>query len=304
LLQRMLDAHPQLAVANDTHFIPKAIAGLADDDLPLTPELVERVIGYHRFHRLGIDDDLARTLAIGAQTYAGYVGALYGAYAIARGKGIAGEKTPDYVRCIPLLDRLFPWARFVHIVRDGRDVALSALDWAGEGKGPGRFALWSTEPIAVCALWWRRQVEPGARVGRSMAAGRYREIRYETLVSHPEPPLRGLCSFLGLPYDVAMERFHDGHEGVTQPDARMDAKKAWLPATPGLRDWRTAMEPRDVALFEALAGDTLVELGYERSVPRIPRDIVKTAERCAELWSEDRRVTRDRISSGRMQPPV
>ena len=304
LLQRMLDAHPQLAVANDTHFIPKAIAGIADDDVPLTRELVERVIGYHRFHRLGIDDELARTLAIGAETYASYVGALYGAFAIAHGKGMAGEKTPDYVRSIPLLDRLFPWARFVHIVRDGRDVALSALDWAGEGKGPGRFALWSTEPIAVCALWWRRQVEPGARVGRAMAPGRYREIRYESLVAHPEPSLRGMSSFLDLPYDSAMERFHDGHEVRTRTDVRVDAKKAWLPATPGLRDWRTSMEPRDVALFEALAGDTLTDLGYERSISRIPPEVAKTAKRCAELWSEDARVARDRITAGKARPPV
>ena len=163
LLQRMLDAHPQLAVANDTHFIPKAIAGIADDDVPLTRELVERVIGYHRFHRLGIDDELARTLAIGAETYASYVGALYGAFAIAHGKGMAGEKTPDYVRSIPLLDRLFPWARFVHIVRDGRDVALSALDWAGEGKGPGRFAPPPNTHRPQCRTWRCARYRPARR---------------------------------------------------------------------------------------------------------------------------------------------
>lgn len=298
LLQRMLDAHPQLAVANDTHFIPKAIAGIADGDIPLTHELVERAIGYHRFHRLGIDDELARTLATGAESYARFVGALYGAFASAHGKTKGGEKTPDYVRSIPLLDRLFPWSRFVHIVRDGRDVALSALEWANEGKGPGRFELWAAQPVAVCALWWRREVEPGARAGRSMGPERYREILYERLAAHPEPALRGLCSFLGLPYDVAMVRFHEGHRRDEQrPDGKVDAKKSWLPATPGLRDWRTTMDPRDVALFEALAGDTLTYFGYERSYASIPRDIQRTADRCAELWREEKRITRDRVTA-------
>jgi hypothetical protein len=298
----MLDAHPQLAVAIDTHFIPKAIAGFADGDVALTRELVDRTIGYHRFPRLGIDDELARTLATGAETYAGFVSALYGAFATAHGKKMAGEKTPDYVRSIPLLDRLFPWSRFVHIVRDGRDVALSVLEWANEGKGPGRFALWATQPIAVCALWWRRQVEPGARAGRSMSPERYREIRYETLAADPEPTLRGLSSFLGLPYDLAMVRFHEGHRSREPwPDGRVDAKKAWLPATPGLRDWRTAMDPRDVALFEALAGDTLTDFGYERSCPSIPRDIQRKADRCADLWSEEERIAHDRVIAARIR---
>ena len=69
------------------------------------------------------------------------------------GKPLAGEKTPDYARNLPLLHSLFPWAKFVHLIRDGRNVALSTLEWANEGKGPGRIGLWQEEPVAVCS-WW------------------------------------------------------------------------------------------------------------------------------------------------------
>jgi len=126
-----------------------------DVDPPLTPELVERTLGYHRFPRLGLSETTVRQAAASASTYAQFVGNLYSEYARLHGKPLAGEKTPDYVRYLRLLHTLFPWARTVHIIRDGRDTALSILEWARGDKGPGRFALWQEDPIAVAALWWR-----------------------------------------------------------------------------------------------------------------------------------------------------
>ena len=155
LLQRMLDQHPQLAVSNDTHFIPRAIEGLTEGtDLPLTPELIERVRGYRRFPRLGLSEAAVSGAAAKARTYGEFVSALYFEFGRMHGKPLAGEKTPDYVRYLPLLHALFPWVRTVHIIRDGRDVTLSTLEWAPEDRGPGRYDLWREEPVAVCALWW------------------------------------------------------------------------------------------------------------------------------------------------------
>ena len=54
---------------------------------------------------------------------------LYSAFAELQGKPFAGEKTPDYVRCVPLLHALFPDAKVIHLVRDGRDVTLALIEW-------------------------------------------------------------------------------------------------------------------------------------------------------------------------------
>ena len=170
LLQRMLDHHPQLAVANDTHFIPRALeevlaqsaSEVVDQIDPLlTGELVEWVLGYHRFPRLGLAEATVRRTAASSTTYRDFVSALYSEFGRLHGKPLAGEKTPDYVKRLPLLQALLPWVRTVHIIRDGRDVALSTLEWAREDKGPGKFALWREEPVAVCAFWWRWQVATG-----------------------------------------------------------------------------------------------------------------------------------------------
>jgi hypothetical protein len=199
-------------------------------------------------------------------TYGQFVSALYDAWGRERDKPLVGEKTPDYVRYLPLLHGLFPFARMVHIIRDGRDVALSALEWATETKGPGKLGLWKEEPVGVCALWWRRQVAAGRRDGAGLGPGTYREVRYERLVADPESELRGITTFLDLPYAPEMAAYHVGQ---TRSQPGLSAKSAWLPPTPGLRDWRSSMAEQDVELFEALAGDLLSSLGYERLIPTV-----------------------------------
>ncbi|HEX2729849.1 MAG TPA: sulfotransferase, partial [Rubrobacteraceae bacterium] len=195
LLQRMLSNHPLLAVANDSHFIPRVIKNLAaGTDPDLTPELVERVQAYKRFYRLELPDTAVEEAARRSRTYGEFVSALYSEYGRLRGKPLAGEKTPDYVRCLPRLHALFPWVRTIHIIRDGRDVALSTVEWAKETKGPGRFELWREEPVAVCALWWRHQVETGRRDSASLSPDSYREVKYEDLVDRPEAPLEHLSA--------------------------------------------------------------------------------------------------------------
>ena len=260
LLQRMLDNHPDLAVANDTHFIPRVIAKEGESNPPLTPDLVRRVQAYRRFSRLGLTDDEVSAAAERAESYATFVQHLYDAFASRNGKQLAGDKTPDYGQHIPRLLALFPEAKFVHIVRDGRDVALSTIDWATPAKGPGRWTLWPASPMAAAALWWRWQVEPAIEARSRFGPDRVFETRYEDLVAAPEFELDRIARFLGLPFDDAMLKYHEGREKST---ANRSPKSAWLRPTLGLRDWRTEMEPHDLALFEELAGDLLGSLGYE-----------------------------------------
>lgn len=285
LLQRMLDNHPQLAIANDTHFIPRALEDEPGGINPkLTDEIVERVRRYHRFPRLNLPDEVVLDAARGGSSYQEFVSALYSSYAGMHGKPLGGEKTPDYARYLPVLHGLFPWAKIVHLIRDGRNVALSALEWARQDKGPGRFRLWVESPIAVCALWWRWQVSTGRCDGAALGPQLYDEIRYEELVSKPDQVLQELSAFLRLPFSVEMLKYY---EGKTRLEPGLSAKNAWLPPTPGLRDWHTQMSARDLELFEALAGDLLSELGYERSIDLISPEIAALAGLYRLKWEAE-----------------
>src|SRR4051794_27962840 len=109
LLRALLDAHPLLAVPPESHF---AVA----------PRL--RRLGRDPWFRLwGIEPPDLRGLDV-----ADAVRAVFAAYAAAQGKPRYADKTPHYVSHLPLLAERFPEARFVHVVRDGRDVALSLLE--------------------------------------------------------------------------------------------------------------------------------------------------------------------------------
>jgi Sulfotransferase family len=297
LLQRILDHHPKLAVANDTHFIPRVVDP-EGGDVPLSPELVDRVLNYHRFGRLGLDDAAVRRAAAQTRTYAEFVGALYTEFGARHAKPLAGEKTPDYVRYLPLLGRLFPRSRVIHIIRDGRDVALSALEWARPDKGPGRFSLWPQDPVAVCALWWRWQVTSGRTDGRALGS-RYQEVRYEDVVARSRETVERLCLFLQLPFAPQTLTYHVGRQ---REEPGLSAKSAWLPPTPGLRDWRAQMPDRDVAVFEALAGDLLSSLGYERATGVPARAVRSLTQRYRSCWEEELQRRRVRSPATHSRP--
>ncbi|MBT8062107.1 MAG: sulfotransferase, partial [Gammaproteobacteria bacterium] len=207
----------------------------------------------------GLDRDEVDAAAEGAPTYSAFVSQLYKRRAALQGKQFSGEKTPDYCRYMPTLASLFPDARFIHIVRDGRNTALSTLKWAKPDKGPGRWPWWDSDALACCALWWTWQTWQGIRDGRALSPGRYHELRYEDLVERPAQHLQAMSDFLGLEYSDEMANFH---RGKTVDNPALSAKSAWKPATKGLRDWREQMAPDDQAVFQALAGELLELLAY------------------------------------------
>jgi hypothetical protein len=277
LLGRIGDAHPQLAVVHETRWI----AGWYKRRLGLTPEgnvtheLLQRLRQHPRFPTLGLDPSVLDGLVGGDRPvhYADFVAALFDLYGEQRDKLLVGDKTPRYVRNLPTLHALWPRAKFVHVIRDGRDVCLSVLQWR---KGAPRFPTWDEDPVSTTALWWEWNVKLGREAGALLGPERYYELRYEALVSDPEAESRAMCAFLALPYDAAMLRFHEGRE---TDDARLDAKKAWRPVTAGLRSWRAEMPEEDVARFEAAAAPLLADLGYELSGPPPPPEHVARARR-------------------------
>ena len=286
LLQRLLDHHPSLVVANDTHIIRHVLKHALRDvppgvDPPLTPSLIDTVVTYRRFYRLRLPEEAARAAGDGAGSFGAYIAALFDALAAQNGKPYAGEKTPEYVRWLPHLHGLFPAARTIHIIRDGRDVALSLLEWARDGKGPSRLPLWRSEPVGVAALWWAQLVGAGRCDGAALGKERYLEVFYERLVADPDPELRRVVAFLGLEYD---ERMIDAFAARTRSAPALDAKDAWLPPTQGLRRWREQMPGRDLELFETLAGPTLRELGYGTHDAALSPEIAETVARCRAGW--------------------
>ncbi|MBI4259824.1 MAG: sulfotransferase [Actinobacteria bacterium] len=269
MFRLMLDSHPEVAVPGESHFVPglwRRRRRYVRDGRLDPRALAAALVATPHFGNWGIPAGAVwrRVDALEGAGFPEVVEAAFMAYADRHGKVRWGDKTPIYVLSIPLLARLFPGARFVHLIRDGRDVALSYLS-----------VPWGPESIWDAAAKWRRDVGAGIRDGRPLGAERYLEVGYDDLVADPEGVLARVCAFAGLEYSPRMLEYHrDGEERIQSPPSGVPFHaRAARPPTRGARDWRTEMAEADVMAFEAAAGDLLEELGFERRHERLPAGI-------------------------------
>jgi hypothetical protein len=259
----MVDAHPSVAIPPESYFLVTMAKRRKEYELRFAKHdyagfLVD--LAASPFTEWGLSSELVglELDAIGPTMLSDSIRIVYGLYARQRGKPRFADKTPRYVLDIPLLSRLLPDALFVHVIRDGRSVALSYMD---RPFGP--------RTVPQAAIYWRRRIREGRAAGVSLGPNRYYELEYEELTSEPEKTLRRLCGFLALEFDAKMLDFSD-HAALMLAGTQEEANHPRLkePLRTDLRNWRLEMEPHHAEVFEILAGDDLEELGYERSASR------------------------------------
>lgn len=288
MLRLILNAHSDVAVPPESRFITELYDGRDEVDVD---RFLRRLANHNRFALWDLPIEAVRA-ELGTVTRARYqavIDATFSAWARVHGKTRWGDKTPRYVENVPLLARLFPDARFVHLIRDGRNVALS---YADVPFGP--------KTVGSAAALWAARVGTGMRDGRRLAPGRYVEILYEDLVEDPVGEVKDVCSFLGLAFDPAMLDHTERARSVMLPSAdRLNPHVTERPIK-GVRSWETEMPARHVEIFEAIAGDVLAQLGYERRFPR-PRFRARVA---ARLGGWGLPLDRLRSNAGRGRPGV
>jgi hypothetical protein len=273
MLRLMLDAHPQLTIPPETHFVPELIEAI---DGGAGPErAVEVMQSVRQWGDLQMDaaEVLERLRSIDEWNAGNALRAFYAIYAERQGKPRFGEKTPAYVRKMRLIERAMPEARFIHVIRDGRDVALSRWKRTlGEGK---------RAPAGQVGEGWQRRIRRAQKQGERLA--HYLELRYEDLVTDTEPNLRRICEFIELEWDPVILRYYEraadrmaemardlpAAEGKpTRPgEERMEAHAMTQkpPDPSAMYRWKERMDPADVVAFDEAAGELLAELGYEVS---------------------------------------
>jgi hypothetical protein len=256
LLRAMLDAHPALAVPPEAYFTLRALRpGSPDAPFDAGARVVE-IEANRSFATWALPPGALHGLTTAPPADpAELIRAVYRIYAEHHAKARAGDKTPRHVLHVAAIAAALPEARFVHLVRDGRDVVPSV-----------REHLLGPESLPATIDYWRDRVLAGRRAGAAIGPDRYLEVRYEDLVADPEAVLPDVCRFLALDYTPAMLEYPGRAERVIAGtwDSRRHAGVG-RPPTTGVRDWRTTMAPADLRLFDELAGDLLAELGYGRS---------------------------------------
>ena len=258
LLKEMLSGASELAIPSESYFIPQ----LWDrhGERPDREAFLDDLERLPRIREWGVPREAIEARMPERPSFAEAVGAVYAAYAELHGRRRWGDKTPSYMEELELLERAFPGAQYVHLIRDGRDAGLSFLAM----RRRPRFNWARPRGLGGFAAQWRREVGRARALGRRLGPARYREVRYEELVADPEATIRELCEFLGLAFEPEMLEYQRRFAAERPVD---HARLARAPAA-GARDWRAQLSARGQRLFEAVAGDMLAELGLERRYPR------------------------------------
>ena len=257
LLSRMLDSHPSIAVPDETKIF--------DTFLPLLPRygdltragnlrrLVEDIVGWRWIRRLPrppqADDVLARVTRpdLGA-----VFTAVLDCWAQGQGKARWGEKTPSNLYFWPEIAPWFPQAVVVHILRDGRDVAISQIE-----------APFGPKTIPAAAKRWVYFVEGVRSLRGEVGENRYVEIRYEDLLADAKAAMLPVLDRIGVPFDPAVLEFHQRQRPVgTDPVNDRNIQKPLQTGNSG--KWAAAFDRRDLEIFESLAGPVLDACGYPR----------------------------------------
>lgn len=276
LLSMMMGAHPQLAVPLTVtglwYAYSKKLAdyNLLDSEADIR-RLVEDLIGEERIQLWDEQIEVQDVFDfMDEPSYSEVVMAFHRAYARKKEK-------PYWANLdIATLDEMnvaHSWsrnARFIHIVRDGRDVALSHETMP-----------FGSSNTLDCGRNWQQRVFTNLKMGAMLPEGSYKVVRYEDLVLQPDATLRELCRFIGIEYSEKMLDY-GGMVADKIPDHRR-----WLwpdldkkPQASKCYGWKNSMSDSKRVVFEGEAAGVLHELGYETYDER-PKVISAYAY---ELW--------------------
>lgn len=257
MVRLMLDAHPNIAIPFETNFIPKFFFRLSGFEplanhnnllRLLTQIQQDDFVRRGELASLGVDNVLS---SVREPTFPALVDSLFRLHAENQGKRRWGDKTPGTEIYINLLGQMFPQARILHVIRDGRDVAISRLH------------AWGNPPLIKIAHDWANRVAIGRTMGRVLGV-RYREVRYEDVVTETERTLRSICRWLQEPFDPGMLEYHRFANAKLPPESIQYHRSSISPPDPGkLYIWRHRMSVYDRAIFQTIAGSLLWSLGYE-----------------------------------------
>jgi hypothetical protein len=276
LLSMMMGAHPQLAVPFSQaglwfryeSLLPRYNKLATKDDVS---QMVTDLLAEERIQLWDVKleyEEIVDGLPLG--DFASIVERFHATYAARKGKPHWGNIDIATLDHMDQVNRWFRQARFIHIVRDGRDVALSHETYP-----------YGASNTLECAMEWRRRLEANMKMGSMLDPARYMVVRYEDLILESELTLRGLCRFVGVEYAPEMLEYD------RMVPEKIPAAKKWLwpaidrrPVTANAYRWPSRMSVSKRVVFEWNARDLLARLGYEtfERPPKLPRAYM------LELW--------------------
>jgi hypothetical protein len=256
LLRRLLDAHPQAAVAPETFFLHTfwnhrdRYPDLCDSDT--FDRLLDDLFAHPEIQKMNLSRDALRgALPPEERSWPAIFRALLSCFADAQNATHVGEKTPLHVLYADTLRQWFPEAPLVHLVRDPRAVVNS---W--------RRVPWSSGYRWRDAEVWTQYVRAGRRA-EAKHPSHVLSLTFEALVRTPAPTLQKVCAFLGVSYHEQMLAFHKTEPSTGAPSLAPWKQRALAPIDATVADrWRNELSTSAQAQVEAIACGEMQYWGY------------------------------------------
>jgi len=259
LLRLMLDSHSAIAVPHPPH-IMKFFAPLEkhygdlekDENFRRLVDDVCTMVELHPYPwEIRPDRERVMREARERSLIAVYF-AIYDQYLAWSGKRRWCCKSTFMIEHVAEILRHHPHARFIFMVRDPRDVAVSA-------KG----SIFNHFHVYYTALRWQREQRIGLDWLAKLPPGQLFLLRYEELISSPEETIRRLCGFLGEEFEEQMLEYHRSREAQKSASLSISWENTSRPVLRGNREkFRTRLKRGEIFLIEAICLDEMQELGY------------------------------------------
>jgi hypothetical protein len=258
LLRVIMASHSRLSIPPETWYLLR-LPDTLSFDRPLTPEETHQVIrimtNHYRWPDMKLDAQEFRRKVLERHNpfLRDVVEIVYRAHLERDRKVRWGDKTPGYIEIVPRLAKLFPGARFIHFIRDGRDVAKSFQD-------KGWYGRW----LHANAREWIEAMDFSERWARSDVSNQILDVHYEDLVLDTEKTVRRICNFLGEEFEPQMLLWQKkADQLVPAREAHIHEKLKQMPDAANVHRWKREMSAREIFVAEAFMGDQLRARGYE-----------------------------------------
>lgn len=258
LLRLILSSHSEVTIPPETWFIMPLVK-----EIPIDTYLTENEIDlsfkiittHYRWPDMGIDTDefhdkLKKNRNIKLKDI---IDIVYDHYLKMENKSIWGDKTPPYIKILPELISLYPEARFIHLIRDGHDVAMSfyKLQWKGR---------WLANNVTE----WNDSIDKYIEYKRTKIIDRILEIKYENLVVDTENTIKTICTFIGLSFEPKMLYWEkEIFNKIPKREIGAHKKVFRRPKKADIYRWKKESSDVDIFIIESYLKKNLKAMGYD-----------------------------------------
>jgi hypothetical protein len=258
LLRMILSEHSKTAIPPETWYLLPLV-----DSLPISSVLcqdqvdlaIEIMTKHYRWPDLHIDSNefTQEVMRLKDPTLRKIIDIVYNKKMAEEGKSIWGDKTPPYVKIIPELNELYPCARFLYLVRDGRDVTQSfqSKRWHSHRLHD------NTKEWKLAAMYFKKYKDYAFK-------DRIMVVRYEDMVQDINKTAIQICNFLGIEFEPRMLAWEESVTmKVPEREAYAHTKLLRKPKDTDIYRWKRELSAREILIIESFIGKELRESGYD-----------------------------------------